>query len=65
MICEGPECCGEGGKQAWRRRTWWEKRVCKMLEFLGVPFFNGEDAGQLYARGRPILGASSCNAVVR
>ena len=26
----------------------------EMLELLGVPFFNGEDAGQLYAKGHPI-----------
>ena len=30
-----------------------------------MPLCNGEDACQLYAKGQPISGASSCNAVAR
>ena len=56
MICEEPECCGEGGRQAWRRRT---------LELLGGALRSGEDASQLYVKGHPRWGANSCNAVVR
>ena len=39
----------------------------EMLELLGGAFINfiGEDACQLYAKGHPISGASSCHAVVR
>ena len=38
----------------------------EVLELLGrAPFFNGEDACQRNAKGHPIWGASSCNAVVR
>ena len=56
VICEEPECCGEGGRQAWRRRT---------LELLGGALRSGEDASQLYVKGHPRWGANSCNAVVR
>ena len=38
----------------------WEKIVCKKSErCLGVPFLNGKDACQPYAKGHPIWGASS------
>ena len=62
MICEEPECCGEGGRQ---EDVVGKEGLQEMLELPGAPSFDGEDAGQLYAKGRPILDASSCNAVVR